>query len=107
MPMQELFTTGAGLVIIAVTISEVFKDLFHPTSGGAMSDWLGRRPRLLPLAGPLTLMLVLSSWVFLLVLGFALFYYGHFPQDFRTSTAQVPRASPQFLTCLYFSFETL
>jgi hypothetical protein len=113
--MQELFTTGAGLVIIAVTISEVFKDLFHPTSGGALSDWLGRlifsllrrRPRSLPLAGPLTLMLVLASWVFLLVLGFALWYYGHFPQDFRTSTAQVPRPSPQFLTCLYFSFETL
>ena len=113
--MQELLTTGPGLIIIAVTVSEVFKDLFHPTSGGALSDWLGRhifsllrrRPRSLPLAGPLTLMLVIGAWVFLLVFGFALVYYGNFPHAFRTSTGQIPPRSPQLLTSLYFSFETL
>jgi hypothetical protein len=113
--MQELLTTGPGLIIIAVTVSEVFKDLFHPTSCGALSDWLGRhifsllrrRPRSLPLAGPLTLLLVIGAWVFLLVLGFALVYYGNFPHAFRTSTGQIPPRSPQFLTSLYFSFETL
>jgi len=76
--MQELLTTGPGLIIIAVTVSEVFKDLFHPTSGGALSDWLGRhifsllrrRPQSLPLAGPLTVMFVIGAWVFLLALGF-------------------------------------
>ena len=56
---------------------------------------LRRWRAVLPLAGPLTIVLVIGSWVLLLVLGFSLLYYGSYPESFRTSTGVVPPASPQ------------
>lgn len=112
---MELVAMLIGIVIIVLIVWEVFKDLFHPAHSGALSDWVGRRlfallrrrRSLLPLAGPLTLVTVIGSWVLMLVLGFGLVYYGSFPEGFRTSTGDVPPGSPQLLSALYFSFETL
>jgi hypothetical protein len=104
-----------GLVLIAAILWEVFNDLFHPGGTGALSDWLGRAifdgfkrfPRLLGLAGPLTLVTVIALWVAGLVFGFALVYLNAYPRAFRTSTGSVPPASSALLSVLYFSFETL
>jgi Ion channel len=111
----ELLAAVVGIAIIVLILREVFKDLFHPAHSGALSDWIGRRlfnllrrrRPMLPLAGPLALVFVIATWVLLLVVGFALLYYGWFPDGFRTSTGDIPPRSPRFLLVLYFSFETL
>ena len=112
---REVLAAVAGLAIVVLIVAEVFFDLFHPAHSGALSDWIGRRlfnllrrrRSLLPLAGPLSVVIVIATWVLMLVLGFGLVYYGSFPEGFRTSTGEVPPRSPQFLSALYFSFETL
>ncbi len=104
-----------GVLLIGLILWEVFNDLWHPSGSGALSGWIGRSvhavfrraPRLLPIAGPLSVILVIGAWVAALVLGFALIYVGAFPEDFRTSTGEVPLAAGGFLASLYFSFETL
>ena len=104
-----------GFVIIVAVIAEVFRDLFRPGDSGALTDLIGRgwfdllrrSRRLLPLAGPLTVITVIGSWVTLLICGFAFVYYGHYPADFRTSLGAVPPADGRFVAGLYFSFETL
>ena len=104
-----------GVVVIGLMMSEVFKDLFHPSDSSALTDWLGRRlfnlfrPHrpLLTLAGPLTVVVVILVWVTVLVIGFALVYYQWYPDGFRTSLGVVPAPAPRLWTALYFSFETL
>jgi hypothetical protein len=112
---MSVIVIAVGVVLIAAILWEVFNDLFHPAGHGALSDWLARSlfnlfrraPRFLPMAGPLSLVLVIASWVAGLVVGFALLYMVGFPADFRTSTGTVPGESGSLLSALYFSFETL
>jgi len=104
----------AGLVILAFTLREIFKDLFNPSARGTLSGVVARttfrmgrliRP-LLPVAGPLALVLVMMCWAFLIACGFALVYWAGFPGDFRF---QIPQDQHQggFGTMLYFSLEVL
>jgi len=111
----EVFWALIGALLIGAVAWEVFNDLFHPAGTGALSDAIGRtffglfkrRPRSLPLAGPLALFTVIGLWVAGLVVGFALVYLHAYPAGFRTSTGAVPQASSRVLNVLYFSFETL
>ncbi|MGI4979405.1 MAG: hypothetical protein ACRYHB_03290 [Janthinobacterium lividum] len=101
----------AGTFLVLFTLREVFRDIFHPTLSGNLSDALGdglslllRHTRLRQAAGPLVLIAVLLSWIVLLCLGFAIIYYGLYPQDF-TTTAGVESMSvgSRMVHCLYFS----
>jgi hypothetical protein len=113
--MGAAFLAVAGAAIIIAIVVEVFQDLFHPAGSGALSDWIGRRVfnllrrrrPALPLAGPISVVVVIGAWVVCLVTGFAFIYYGSFPDRFLTSTGTVPDHSGRFLSPLYFSFETL
>lgn len=104
-----------GAVIVVLTLHEVFKDLFHPSESGALSDWVGRslfrlfrrRRSLLPSAGPLTVVLVMVSWALLLVTGFAFIYWAVFPADFLLRTADRPTSSEGFAWSFYYSLEML
>src|SRR4051812_18243723 len=108
-------TACAGVLLIALVVTEVFSDLFHPTNSGALSDWIGRhlfnllrRTRsMLPLAGPLAMVTTIAVWTVLLVIGFALVFYGSVPLGFRTSTGAVPPSDHRFGTALYLSAQTL
>src|SRR3954453_16158957 len=108
-------TAAAGVLVVALVVMEGFYDLFHPTNSGALSDWLARHlfnllrrtTSLLPLAGSLSLVLTIATWTLLLMLGFALIFYGSVPEGFRTSTATLPPQSHRFLTAFYFSAQTL
>jgi len=107
--------TASGIVVLVVVLWQVFQDLFHPGGSAAISHWIGRgifnllrrRPQYLPLAGPLAVAALIAAWIFLLAVGFALIYYGSFPQDFQTSTGVTPPASHRAFSVFYFSFETL
>ena len=112
---MDLLLAIVGAALIVLILLEVFSDLFHPSRKGALSDWIGRGlfsafkkiPRSLPLSGPLTVVVVIGTWIAILVLGFALLYFGAYPTEFRTSTNAVPPAATRWSSVVYFSFETL
>lgn len=76
-------STAGGLAMIAVACRDIFDSLFHPegraTVGRLVSRcaWLAmrrlgpQRPRALALAGPIGMILVISTWGLLLILGWA------------------------------------
>jgi hypothetical protein len=91
----------------------MFHDLFHPTESGSVSDAVAAgtfklcrsRPTILPVAGPLALVIVLFSWAMMLALGFALIYWSVFPFEFQLKNS--PNTQAPFLTSLYFSLEVM
>jgi hypothetical protein len=105
----------AGAALVGVILWEAFADLFHPADHSALGEWIGRTlfslfrrvPRLLTLAGPLALLVLVGTWVAGVMIGFALIYAGWFPDQFRTSSLSIPSGTAPFLSALYFSFETL
>ncbi len=105
----------SGVLLVVFTLREVFRDIFHPTLSGNLSDAIGRvsslllrHTRLRSALGALALITVLLSWVVLLCIGFAVIYFGLYPQQF-TSTAGVDSMSfgSRVLHCLYFSMGAL
>ena len=104
-----------GIALVLFTLREVFRDIFHPTRSGNLSDaigrgtsWLLRHTRLRNAAGPLALITVLLAWMVLLSMGFAIIYYGLYPDAFYT-TAAVDSMSvgSRMVHCLYFSVGAL
>jgi hypothetical protein len=98
-----------------LAVREVFRDLFHPSEKGSLSDYLGRTifnvfrhsPPLLPLAGPLALVLVIFSWALLQATGFALIYWAAFPGSFQLADGRPFPEQYDFLKTLYFSIEAM
>ncbi|MBV9294835.1 MAG: two pore domain potassium channel family protein [Acidobacteriaceae bacterium] len=113
--MRALCIAVAGIFIVGFALLEVFRDLFHPSLTGSLSDFVARStfrlfrrwPSKLSLAGPLSLVIVILCWVLLLGGGFALIYWSAFPAGFRTFNGQSPDTGTGFQTMLYFSFEAL
>ena len=113
--MPRIVLEVAGTLVVLFTLREVFRDIFHPTRSGNLSDAIGRgmskllrHTRLRPSIGPLALIAVLVMWVLLLCVGFAIIYLGLYPQDF-TTTAGIDnlRWSSRVLHCLYLSMGAL
>jgi hypothetical protein len=100
-----------GTVIVLFGLREVFRDIFHPTRSGTLSEFVGRltsllmrRTRLRPAVGPLALVMTIFCWITTLATGFALIYYGLAPKQlFAPSDAAAHPAAHRFLRCLYFS----
>jgi hypothetical protein len=104
----------AGVLLIAITLWDVFNDLFHPSAHSAVGDWIARRlfnllrcTRFHSLAGPLAVIVIILSWIVGLGLGFALIISPEFPREFLTSTGETPPDTAHFLTVIYFSCQTL
>ncbi len=104
-----------GTLLVLFTLREVFRDIFHPTLSGNLSDAIGRgmsvllrHTRLRPAAGPLALIAVLLAWVVLLCIGFAIIYLGLYPHDFSTNAGiDSLHVGSRILHCLYFSMGAL
>ena len=103
-----------GTLVVLFTLREVFRDLFHPTLSGSLSDAIGSaglkiirlRPSLRSSIGPLALVSVILCWVALITIGFALIYVSNnraIPH-LHSDGAGLPR---QFLRSLYISMGTL
>jgi hypothetical protein len=105
----------AGVLILGFAFREIFQDLFHPTRTGSLSDFVGRTifrlfrrsARVLTLAGPLSLVIVIVSWALLQALGFALIYWTVFPSDFRMANGENSGAEQGFWLMLYFSLQAM
>jgi hypothetical protein len=100
---------GAFLVLFG--LREVFRDIFHPTRSGTLSDFVGRfasllmrRTRLRAAVGPVSLVSVILCWVIFLATGFALIYCGLLPQEVSGPPGATSGTFAQhFLKSLYFS----
>jgi hypothetical protein len=111
MSVQNILLEIIGTLIVLFGLREVFRDIFHPTRSGSLSDFVGsltsllmRRTRLRPAVGALSLVLTIFCWIATLAVGFALIYWGLAPQQlFVPSDASAHPAPHQLLRCLYFS----
>lgn len=100
-----------GAAIVVLTLREVYRDLFHPTATGSLSDFIAKStfslfrhiPKLLSDAGPIAIVLVIFIWVMAVCLGFALIYDGVPAQFFAVHGGS--RAG--FWAMLYFSLEVV
>lgn len=109
MPSWSVFL---GVLVIAFTLREVFRDLFHPTATGSLSDVVASGifnafrhfPQFLTDAGPLAIVVVIFLWALAVCVGFALIYWGLPPSNFKIQSGQPPAG---FLSMVYFSLEVL
>lgn len=104
-----LVTLGGSIVVL--TLREVYRDLFHPTASGSLSDFVARStfkplrhlPGFLSDAGPISIILVILIWSMAVALGFALIYWAMPPDYYRVQSG----SRSGFWDMLYFSFEVL
>ncbi len=113
--MAGVWTSAAGILIVVWTLREVFTDLFQPSGSGVLSSFLGRKlfhlarhsRRVLSVAGPLSVVIVISSWAFLVTAGFASMYWSSFPQSFTAAEQENRDVSGRSAAVLYFSLASL
>jgi hypothetical protein len=103
-----------GSVLILYGLREVFRDIFHPSRSGTMSDYIGRsfsllmrRTRFRPALGPLALITVVLCWVGLITVGFALIYCALLPTDMTAPQVEQTGFARNLLRSLYFSLGAL
>lgn len=99
-----------GTLLVLLGIREVFRDIFHPTVSGSLSDFVGRlmslflrHTRLRPAVGPLSLIIVILCWVILLATGFALIYCGILAREIAGAHGESHSFAANILRSLYFS----
>lgn len=114
--MSELLLPSLGTVLLLLLVVDVFLTVFHPTArSGPVVRGLSRliwgatrrvcrggeatRDRLLSLAGPAIAFATPLTWMFLLILGFALIYFPF--GDAFTVQPGVP--GPAWLQAVYYS----
>jgi Ion channel len=107
--------TAAGLLLILTALRDIFDTLFHPEGKGTLGRLLmrgswnmirglaRRRPQLFQLAGPVSLLSVIGSWAFLLLLGWTLVYLPHMPGEFEFTSGR----TSDFVDAAYVSLVTL
>jgi hypothetical protein len=109
--MAVWWTSIVGILIISWTLREIFRDLFQPSATGSLSSllahWLFQGSKLVPstmrVAGPLCIVIVVFCWTFAVAAGFALIYWGRFPQAFQVPNEESHQGIGRFWTLLYFS----
>jgi voltage-gated potassium channel Kch len=113
--MAVLWTSILGIVVVAWTLREIFRDLFQPSGAGSLSSFMARRlfqlskhvPSTMRVAGPLCIVVVIVCWTFLVAAGFALIYWGRFPQAFHAPVQESHEPLGRFWAVLYFSLASL
>jgi hypothetical protein len=89
-----ILVTAAGLGLIGLAVRDIFDALFHPEGRASLGRMVMRSvwsifkrvapgPNVFSLAGPIGLVAVIGTWVIMLVVGWALVFWPHLPDDFR------------------------
>lgn len=114
---MAVLSTVAGAILVCVALRDIFDTLFHPQGRGVVSEWLtGRiwrlmrklvrgKHALMSLAGPLAFLAVIVAWGALVLFGFALILWPHFPDGFIV--AEGVATDGAFLDALYISMVNL
>ena len=113
--MEALWTSLVGIFLIAWTLREIFTDLFQPSGSGSLSSFVGKqlfrlaqRMRwMMRSAGPLSIVIVITTWALLVTVGFALVYWARFPQAFTVPPPGVRDKLGKVWVVLYFSLTSL
>src|SRR5436190_4810550 len=110
--------TACGAALILLVTLDVFDALFHHRGAGLLSGAVMRatwrvvrrmatgRRALLPAAGPLALVVVITCWLALLVVGWAIVLWPHLPSGFRFAPGAAA-GEGAFVDALYISLVTL
>ena len=116
---MSLILVLSGLTAVAVVVRDITHELFHPAGAGTLSRALRRitwrafrraaagDPDRLSLAGPATMLVVISAWAILAVLGWALVYVSFMPGSFQYVSSLDPSANADFGTAVYLSLTAL
>jgi hypothetical protein len=92
--MWEVLATIGGATLVLVALRDIFDTLFHPHGQGIVSERLihgiwraarrvGRRNHsVLSFAGPVAFFAVILTWSALVIVGFAVMLWPHFPEDY-------------------------
>jgi hypothetical protein len=116
---MTVVSTVAGVVLVLVALRDVFDTLFHPHGHGVVGQavirriWRGMRVAVrgnhaaLSLAGPLAFVAVIAVWGALVVVGFALMLWPHFPESFAASGGGPIESGGHFADALYLSIVNL
>lgn len=110
--------TGAGFLLVGWGLRDVFHTLWHPGGRGGLARPLMRvtwrtgrrarcRPWLGPLTGPLAMLVAVSVWLLMIVLGWALAYWPHMPDGFVYGSEIDPGERGAFLDAVYMSVVSL
>lgn len=100
-----------GLIVLTV-LRDIFHTLLHPGGHGRLSQavmrgvwWVARRTGQLGmgLAGPLTMLTVIATWLALMVVGWALVYLPHLPGSFSYAPGLDPGVRSPVADALYLS----
>ncbi|MFD7630824.1 potassium channel family protein [Streptomyces sp. NPDC059851] len=108
------FVNAVGFVLVSYVLRDVFHTLWHPTRHGGLSRLVmsslwrlagslrgGRQAS--GLAGPLAMVTVVAVWALVVVVGWALIYWPHMPEDFTYAAGLRPEDHADFLDALYIS----
>lgn len=114
MPMATVVSTVAGVILISIGLVDLFQTLLRPGGTGRLSLLVFRsvwrlvngRPPRMAVAGPLTILAVVTIWVLLITVGWALIYLPHMPAGFSYSGVD-PARYPPFAEAMTFSLVTL
>jgi len=110
--------TFCGLLLILITLRDVFDTLWRPSGFGTLSKltfrlvWRASKLRkanskTLRSAGPLGVLVTLGAWSGLMVVGFALIYLPRIPEGFYFSSPLEPASSSDLVTSWYISVVAL
>jgi voltage-gated potassium channel Kch len=114
----DLVWTLLGIVIVALTLRDIFDVLFHPLGRGMIARQVvrlvataaraaGSVRTIALLTGPLSYVAVVATWALLLAVGWALVFLPQLPQGFAFAPGLVPGEHSGFLDALYVSLVNL
>jgi hypothetical protein len=112
--VMTVVSTIAGVLLIVVALNDVFHTLLRPASTGRLTTYMfraawsvsHRRPALLTVGGPLTILVTIGVWIVLVTVGWALIYLPHFPDGFLYSDLD-PNDYHPFVEALTYSLVAL
>ena len=114
--LPTVAVSALGVALIALAGRDVFDALFHPEGRGTLGRLIMRtvwaafrrlaiqRRGAFALAGPTALLVVISSWAALLILGWALIFWPHIGRELHALTAVHPGT---FVEALHTSLVTI
>lgn len=116
---MTVFFSILGAALVALGLYDIFQQLFRPFASGSVSRPLirivwrlfhlpaGYSPKMLSLAGSVALIVVISVWVSMLVVGWALIFLPHLPDQFNYAQGLDSSVRGGIVDALYLSMVIL
>jgi len=107
--------TAIGAGIVLMVLRDIFHTLWHPAGEGSLSRLVMRGvlrvsrrvTTVSDLAGPLGMIGVVAAWGLIVVVGWALIYWPHLPEDFVFSSGLRAGSRSDLLDAFYLSGATV